>query len=251
MAVPISLMGGLIGLGGAEFRLPVLAGMLGYLPRQAVPLNLAVSVITVSVALLTRSQTLPVDQLAAFLPVLLSLVVSAMAAAFWGAGWAARVSNEALKRVILVVLLAIGLALIVEAFLPGESDGFIPNLASWQILSGLSFGIVIGLFSSVLGVAGGELIIPTLVYAYGADIKLAGTASLIVSLPIMLAGILRFAHRGGYAQRQDLYETVAPMGVGSVIGAVLGGLLVGLAPARTLKLILGGILCYSAWRAFE
>lgn len=251
MAVPISLVGGLIGVGGAEFRLPVLVGMLDYLPRQAVPLNLAVSVITVSVALLTRSQTLPVNQLAAFLPVLLSLVVSAMAAAFWGAGWAARISNEVLKRVILVVLLMVGLALIIEAFLPGETGGFIPNFLSWQILSGLSFGIGIGLFSSVLGVAGGELIIPTLVYAYGVDIKLAGTASLMISLPVMLTGILRFARQGRYAQRQDLYETAVPMGVGSVIGAMLGGLLVELAPARALKLILGGILCYSAWRAFE
>jgi uncharacterized membrane protein YfcA len=42
-AVPISLLGGLMGLGGAEFRLPVLAGPLGYRARQAVPLNLAVS----------------------------------------------------------------------------------------------------------------------------------------------------------------------------------------------------------------
>ena len=32
---------GLIGLGGAEFRLPVLAGPLGYAARKAVPLNLA------------------------------------------------------------------------------------------------------------------------------------------------------------------------------------------------------------------
>ncbi|MEH1824084.1 MAG: hypothetical protein V7L22_01730 [Nostoc sp.] len=28
-AVPIGMLGGLIGLGGAEFRLPVLAGILG------------------------------------------------------------------------------------------------------------------------------------------------------------------------------------------------------------------------------
>ncbi|MGH2403190.1 MAG: sulfite exporter TauE/SafE family protein, partial [bacterium] len=38
-AVPIGVLGGLIGLGGAEFRLPVLAGPLGYSAREAVPLN--------------------------------------------------------------------------------------------------------------------------------------------------------------------------------------------------------------------
>jgi hypothetical protein len=36
-AVPIAVLGGLIGLGGAEFRLPVLAGPLGYSARRAVP----------------------------------------------------------------------------------------------------------------------------------------------------------------------------------------------------------------------
>lgn len=37
-AIPIVLLGGLIGLGGAEFRLPVLAGPLRYAAKQAVPL---------------------------------------------------------------------------------------------------------------------------------------------------------------------------------------------------------------------
>jgi uncharacterized protein len=36
-------------------------------------------------------------------------------------------------------------------------------------------GLAIGLVSSLLGVAGGELIIPTSVFAFGADIKTAWT----------------------------------------------------------------------------
>ncbi|KYC37092.1 hypothetical protein WA1_46525 [Scytonema hofmannii PCC 7110] len=39
-AIPIGVLGGLIGLGGAEFRLPVLVGVLKYQAQQAVPLNL-------------------------------------------------------------------------------------------------------------------------------------------------------------------------------------------------------------------
>ena len=57
-AVPIGVLGGLIGLGGAEFRLPVLAGPLGYSARQAVPLNLAISIVTLTVSLVIRGQTL-------------------------------------------------------------------------------------------------------------------------------------------------------------------------------------------------
>ncbi len=251
VAVPIGWVGGLIGLGGAEFRLPVLAGPLQYTVRRAVPLNLAISLITLSVSLIVRSKMLQLSQLALLTPVMLSLIASAMLSANYGATWSSRVSNDALKRVILVLLLAIGVALIVEAFLPNAVTGFIPKNLGWEILGGVIFGLAIGLFSSVLGVAGGELIIPTLVFAYGADIKLAGTASLLISLPTVVVGMIRYAGQGAYSQKQDLYGTVAPMGAGSVIGAVVGGLMVSFVPTNVLKVFLGLILCYSAWRIFK
>jgi hypothetical protein len=40
----------------------------------------------------------------------------------------------------------------------------------------------------LLGVAGGEFLIPTFVLLFGADIKLATSLSLAVSLPTMLVG---------------------------------------------------------------
>jgi uncharacterized membrane protein YfcA len=41
------------------------------------------------------------------------------------------------------------------------------------------------------------------------------------------------------------------MGLGSVLGAVIGGLLVGSAPAALLKFGLGIVLILSAWRTFR
>jgi uncharacterized membrane protein YfcA len=41
------------------------------------------------------------------------------------------------------------------------------------------------------------------------------------------------------------------MSVGSVIGAIVGGLLVGIVPAAVLKIGLGGILIISAVRIFQ
>ena len=54
-AIPIAVLGGLIGHGGAEFRLPVLAGPLRYAARQAVPLNLAISLITLATSRVSRA----------------------------------------------------------------------------------------------------------------------------------------------------------------------------------------------------
>lgn len=250
-AVPIGMLGGLIGLGGAEFRLPVLAGPLGYSARQAVPLNLAVSLITLGASLVIRGRTLSFDPLLAYVPIVLAMIAGAVVTAFWGAAWASRLSNERLSRIILILLIVIGWALIIEGLLPQAAAGFVPATTVWQIVTGVCFGLAIGLVSSLLGVAGGELIIPTLVFAYGADIKTAGTASLLISLPTVLVGVLRYAERGAFAQRRDLTETVAPMGCGSIVGAVLGGLLVGSVSVTLLKILLGLILNISAWRIFR
>lgn len=250
-AVPIGMLGGLIGLGGAEFRLPVLAGILSYSARQAVPLNLAVSLVTIAASLAIRGSTLSFSLVIPLLPVILSLISGAVITAFFGVAMAVRLSNEQLERIILVLLVLIGVALIVESFLPQQIPALLPPALGWRIPASILFGLAIGLVSSLLGVAGGEIIIPTLVFAFGADIKTAGTASLLVSLPTVLVGVVKYASRGAFTDRSALSNSVAPMGVGSVIGAVAGGMLVGVVPGSVLKLTLGVILNVSAFRVFH
>lgn len=251
LGVPIGLLGGLIGLGGAEFRLPVLVGLFGYAARRAVALNLAISLVTVVSALVIRGGTLSLEPLIGLLPVTLAVMAGAVTAAYLGAGLVHRVSERLLERIILVLLLAIGVALIVEAFLPTETPALLPDALPLRLVCGASFGLGVGLVSSVLGVAGGELIIPTLVFAFGAPIKVAGTASLLVSLPTVAVGVMRHRRLGAFSQSEDVRRLVAPMGLGSVLGAVAGGLLVGLVPAALLKLILGVVLIVSAYRIFR
>jgi uncharacterized protein len=63
--VPIGGLAGLVGLGGGEFRLPVMMYVVGYPARTAVPLNLAVSLITLTFALVVRSRAVSVAALVA------------------------------------------------------------------------------------------------------------------------------------------------------------------------------------------
>ena len=247
---PIGLLGGLIGLGGAEFRLPVLAGVFRYSARRAVALNLAISLITVVSALLIRGGTLSLAPLVGLLPAVMAMIVGAVSTAYVGTALVHRVSEHLLERIILVFLVVIGTALIVEAFLPQDVPGLLPDSPLVRLAAAVGFGLCIGLVSSLLGAAGGELIIPTLVFAFGAGIKTAGTASLLISLPTVAVGVIRHGRLGSFAERADLAGTVAPMGIGSVVGAVVGGLLVGIVPAAALKLVLGVILIVSAVRIF-
>jgi uncharacterized protein len=213
-AIPISILGGLIGLGGAEFRLPVLAGSLGYSARKAIPLNLAVSLVTLFASLVIRSRALSLTPVAAFKYAVFAMIVGAVITAFFGTQLADKLSDEKLEQVILVLLVAIGWLLIIEGFLPKQLPSFLPANQVWHIGAGILFGLLIGLVSSLLGVAGGELIIPTLVFAFGADIKTAGTASLIISLPTVCVGVICYASRGAFENRRDLTGTIAPMGLG-------------------------------------
>lgn len=250
-AIPIAVLGGLIGLGGAEFRLPVLAGLLRYSAKQAVPLNLAISLITLLTALVIRSGALSLGAAASYSGPIVAMTGGAMLAAFFGATLAGRLSVSKFERIILTLLVAIGLALIVEGFLPEWIPALIPDVAPARAAAGLLFGLGIGLVSSLLGVAGGELIIPTFVFAFGADIKTAGTCSLLIGIPTVVIGLIRYAHRGALADSAPLARTVAPMGIGSVIGALIGGSLAGVAPASLLKVGLGIILIISAARVFR
>src|SRR4051812_46666996 len=44
-----------------------------------------------------------------------------------------------------------------------------------------------------MGVAGGELLIPTITLLYAVDVKTAGSLSLVVSLPTMLVAFARYS----------------------------------------------------------
>jgi uncharacterized protein len=250
-AVPIAILGGLMGLGGAEFRLPVLAGVLGYTARQCVPLNLAVSLVTIIVSLIIRGKILSLQSLSSWQPIVIFLIIGAVISAFFGATWARKISNEQLEKTILVLLVLIGTALIIEAFLPQTIPALIPPIIGVQILASLLFGLGIGIVSSMLGVAGGEIIIPTLIFAFGVDIKTAGTGSLIISLPTVMVGLWRYQHQGAFQERKPLQQTVLPMAIGSIIGAIIGGSLVGMVSPTFLKFFLGIILIISAIRVFS
>jgi uncharacterized membrane protein YfcA len=98
----------------------------------------------------------------------------------------------------------------------------------------------------MLGVAGGEFLIPTLVFIFGADIKTAGTASVLISIPIVLTGVARHWTTGHYRSQTMLAYLALPMAIGSVIGAAVGGYLATWTPTDAVRLLLAAILAVSA-----
>ena len=95
------------------------------------------------------------------------------------------------------------------------------------IVAGIVAGFLIGVVASLLGVAGGELLIPTLVLLFGIDIKLAGSLSLAVSLPTMIVGFTRYSRDQSFAVLARNKSFVILLAAGSVLGTLIGGMLLG------------------------
>ena len=246
----VGIAGGLIGLGGAELRLPYLVGVLGLAAKTAVPINLAVSLATVLASLPVRLAKTDTSALAEWWPVMAAMIIGAMIAAYIGAGWLRKVSGATLARSIGILLVVLGLVMIAEALVPLVPAGVLPSSEPVRLLFGLAFGGIIGLISSLLGVAGGEVIIPTLVIGYGAPIAFAGTLSLLISLPTILVGLARYLRAGAFANRSLLTGVVVPMALGAVFGGPIGGWLAAFVPGAMLKAVLGILLIWSARKVF-
>src|SRR6516165_2926286 len=173
--VPIGGLAGLVGLGGGEFRLPILMYVVGYPARTAVPLNLAVSLVTLAFALVIRSSAVSVGALAPYLNEVVGLAIGGVASAFYGARFVSAIKNEHLTKTISALLAALGVLILFEVAHPFQYAQVISAGAALHFSAGFALGIVIGLVSSILGVAGGELLVPTMMFIFGADIKTAGT----------------------------------------------------------------------------
>jgi uncharacterized membrane protein YfcA len=102
-----------------------------------------------------------------------------------------RISETALNLVVVACLICLGAVLIGHEYIFQVQAAEMPQAA--KVGAGLLAGVVIGLVSGLLGVAGGELIIPTLILLFGIEIKLAGTLSLAISVPTIGVGLFGYS----------------------------------------------------------
>jgi uncharacterized membrane protein YfcA len=245
-SVPIGGLAGLVGLGGGEFRLPVLMYVVGYPARTAVPLNLAVSLVTLTFALVVRSGAVSLSAVVPHLSEIVGLAIGGVASAFYGAQFVSAIKNEHLVKTIVALLATLGVLILFEVAHPFQYAQVIPGGAAFHFGAGFALGIITGLVSSILGVAGGELLVPTMMFIFGADIKTAGTASILISVCVVTSGLWRYWRSGAMEIRLGARRIVSAMAAGSLIGAALGGMAVGFAPVAAIKVILGFVLIAAA-----
>jgi uncharacterized membrane protein YfcA len=104
----------------------------------------------------------------------------------------------------------------------------------------LLFGIAVGIVSGLLGIGGGVVLVPGLVYLFGFSQPEAQGTSLAVLIPPigLFAAIVYYQH--GFVR----VPVVGWLALGIVVGAVLGAKAVPLVPVTALRLSFGVLMLY-------
>jgi uncharacterized protein len=168
----------------------LLIGLFGFAALQAVIMNKAMSLIVVATALPARLVAVLFDAVNGYWFVVVTLLAGSLIGAWIGATLATRMLSATLYRVLAARLLLIALALVCSHF--GNINPVLLDPVPRTLL-GIAAGVGIGIVAALMGVAGGELLIPTIVLLFAVGIKIAGSLALAISLPTMLVAFARYS----------------------------------------------------------
>jgi hypothetical protein len=130
------------------------------------------SLIVVMTALPARLLAVPFDTVNGYWFVVVNLLAGSLVGAWTGATWATRMRSATLYRVLAVLLVLIAVALAWNHF--GDLNPVFLDPVARTLLA-LAAGVGVGIVAALMGVAGGELLIPTIVLLFAVDIKIAGS----------------------------------------------------------------------------
>lgn len=242
----VGVLGGLIGLGGAEFRLPILIAIFALYAHRAIRVNLLISLATLAMSAISRLGFVHTTNIADYSLEIVGMLAGGIIAAWFGAAFLSRIPKTRIMGIIAVLLLATAGLLAAETIFSGTERAALSYDSPWRGMVAVLAGMLVGAISSLLGIAGGEFIIPILIFIFGVDIRTAGTASVLISIPVVLTGVTRHWLTGHYRSQSMLVYLVLPMAIGSLVGAMAGGYLAAWTPTDALRILLAAVLAVSA-----
>jgi hypothetical protein len=104
-------------------------------------------------ALVVRSRAVSVGALVPYLNEVAGLAVGGVVSAFYGAQFVSAIKNDHLIKTIAALLAALGALILFEVAHPFRYAQVIPAGAAFHFGAGFALGIIIGLVSSIMGVA--------------------------------------------------------------------------------------------------
>ena len=113
------------------------------------------------------------------------------------------------------------------------------------IIYGLSAGLLMGVTSGLLGIGGGIILVPILLYLFKMGTAQAAGTSLAVIVPTAIAGVLAHMTKGTIN-----WKLAVLLAAGGAVGAVFGARLSTILPEIATKRIFAVLLVLVAVRIF-
>ncbi|HEX7119979.1 MAG TPA: sulfite exporter TauE/SafE family protein [Longimicrobiales bacterium] len=167
------------------------------------------------------------------------IALASVASAIGGALLAVSLPQFALKVAFGTLLMLSGTDLLRDRSAAAGRRGRSP-VALWK---SIATGLVVGLFSALLGIGGGAIAIPLLLYVIGVGVREVAATSLAIVMCSALAGTLTYAaSRPDAALPEGTFGYVhllaaLPILAGSVLAVRWGALLNQRLPARSLRTV--------------
>lgn len=237
------ILAGLVGLGGAELRIPFILYALKVPLYDMIVGNLIISIGISGVNFALRAQVGLLPPHALILSA--AMIPGSLLGAFLGASITHRVSERRLKTFI-AILLSLVVARLGVDFFAGISSSQTVLPIYFEALLSTAFGLLIGIVAGSIGVAGGEYRIPVLIFVFALPIKIAGTVSQLVSIPTIVIALLKHRSLGFFSRRS--MTLAALMGIPSILGVIVSLRLLLASGEEFIRLIFALILLYTIIR---
>jgi uncharacterized membrane protein YfcA len=227
---------GLFGVGGGVVMVPLLILALRMDERRATSTSLGAIVLIASAAALTQGAYGQLHLVEGAL-----VGVPALAGVVLGTWLQQRIPARRVSLIFAVLLVAVALSMVLSGD-TGDGSGAVSRDAGHVLLGG-AFGLAAGVVSGLLGVGGGTLFVPGLVFVLGLGHVEAEATSLLAMVPMSLLGAWR-QHRYGNLE----LRTSVTLGLVAIPGALLGVVLANALPVRVLQVGFALLLLYVAQR---
>lgn len=230
VGVGVGAFSGLLGVGGGILLVPFLVLALHWKQKNAQ----ATALVMISLASVAGAVTYTfgdsVDWVAAGF-----IVIGGLIGSLIGSHVMQRTADHRLQILFGVLLIIVAVRLFVGA---GDAQSLDrPDFTALAMVGLVLTGLAMGVFSALLGIGGGILLIPILITLFGFGQQLAAGTSLAVMAPIALLGAIRLTKPG-----LTNWSVGARFGLGAMGGAILGSAAALALSGATVRLLFATVL---------
>jgi uncharacterized membrane protein YfcA len=237
----IGILASMTGVGGGAIIVPLLSVLYAFSPTSAIGTSLATIIFTATAATITYWH-----QKRIFFRTGILLAVATAPGAVIGAYLTTAISATVLSVAFGVFLILVAVRMLMEVFSKQkqqnastnqQSESELFHLGRNRIYLAVFLGFLAGIASGLLGVGGGLILVPLIVFTLGVDMHIAVATSMFTIIFTSLSGV------GQHYLLGNVNLTYAfLLGAGSMIGTQIGAYIYKRASNRALRGIFAVIL---------